>query len=250
MTVVSNIRLSSSYSRLELKCPADETLNEVYPGQFVQVEIVGSRSTFLRRPISVCDWDAATKTLTLLVRRAGAGTSALCDSPVGTTLSIIGSLGHGFDIASAGEKPLLIGGGVGCAPLLYLAKELNRQGITPDILVGARSYQDILLRDEFDTLGRLYISTDDGSEGNPGVVTLNPRIQAHSSMIFCCGPMPMMRAVAEVARRHNTQCQVSLENVMACGLGACLCCVEDTADSGNVCVCTEGPVFNIERLKW
>jgi dihydroorotate dehydrogenase electron transfer subunit len=133
--------------------------------------------------------------------------------------------------------------------MLYFGSEMKRIGLAPEFLLGARSKDDLLQLDEFKKIGVVHISTDDGSEGEHGVVTTNSILSTSWDRIYCCGPLPMMKAVAREARRIGADCEVSLENMMACGLGACLCCVEPTV-KGNVCVCSEGPVFNINQLTW
>ncbi|MCC8072402.1 MAG: dihydroorotate dehydrogenase electron transfer subunit [Bacteroidales bacterium] len=250
MMIAATVRLSSSYGLLRLS-PADGSpLLEAEPGQFVQVLVPDSPTTFLRRPISICNIDAERGELWLLVRDAGEGTRHLINLPAGSVLNIIYPLGHGFDIPEGCRRPLLVGGGVGVAPLLYLGRALRQRGVEPTFLVGARSRADLLLLDELAAIGEVVTSTDDGSYGEPGVVTLNSAFQRPDiDYIYCCGPMPMMKAVARRAVEKGVECQVSLENTMACGLGACLCCVEPTV-KGNVCVCTEGPVFNIHQLTW
>ncbi|MDE6529022.1 MAG: dihydroorotate dehydrogenase electron transfer subunit, partial [Muribaculaceae bacterium] len=116
-------------------------------------------------------------------------------------------------------------------------------------LLAAKSAKDLLEIDRFREFGNVVVSTDDGSEGSPGLVTANPVLDEKWDQYYCCGPMPMMKAIARIALDKGVACEVSLENTMACGLGACLCCVEDTAE-GHVCVCTQGPVFNVTALKW
>ncbi len=249
MRLVESQRLSPLYGLLTLRASAP--LPPMQPGQFAQVRIDGSKSTFLRRPISICSADPAAGVVRLLVRRAGAGTEALLDTPVGHLINIMLPLGRPFTIPaspSAGSL-LLIGGGVGVAPLLFLGQRMVECGLRPEFLLGARSEADLLLLDEFRALGTVHITTDDGSAGHRGVVTSHPRLQCPVGSIFCCGPAPMMKAVAAAAAKLGASCEVSLENMMACGLGACLCCVEKTV-RGNVCVCTEGPVFNINQLTW
>ena len=241
--------LSKMYSLLKLS-PADGTqLIDVHHGQFVQVAVSGSKNTFLRRPISICNIDTDRNELWLLVRLAGDGTAALLRSERGDVINLILPLGNGFSISSPSQSLLLIGGGVGVAPLLLLGRALKDAGCKPEFLLGARSANDLLLIDEFARIGKLHISTDDGSAGEMGLVTQNTVLQKKWDMIYCCGPAPMMKAVAVEARKIGAECEVSLENMMACGLGACLCCVEKTV-KGNVCVCTEGPVFNINELTW
>lgn len=222
------------------------------PGQFVQVKVDGSKTTFLRRPISINFIDEEANELWLLIRRAGDGTRHLTELSENSKINLIMPLGNGFTLPNDGVndfRVLLIGGGVGVAPLLQLGKVLRQRGVVPEFLIGARSADDLLELSLFQELGHVNISTDDGSKGEPGVVTNNTVLQRHWDFIYCCGPAPMMKAVAAKAREAGIACEVSLENMMACGLGACLCCVEKTI-KGNVCVCTEGPVFNINKLTW
>ncbi len=248
--VVANERLHDNYSLLKLT-PADGAkLPEILPGQFVEVRVDGSPQTFLRRPISVNYVDYATNELWLLVREAGAGTRVLCTLPVDALLNIVLPLGNSFSLpASADSRLLLIGGGVGVAPMLYWGKYLKEQGYTPEFLFGFRAAKDILQYEQFCQLGKVYISTEDGSLGEKGFVTQHSVLEDSFERLYVCGPKPMMQAVARYANERNVACEVSLENKMACGVGACLCCVEDTAE-GHVCVCKEGPVFNIKKLKW
>lgn len=247
--VVATEHLNGGYGLIKLQPAkaADVAGIEVLPGQFVQVEIAQSKNTYLRRPISVCNYDSATGELWLLVRRAGEGTATLIESRVGDEINLILPLGKGFSFEEYDAETLLVGGGVGVAPLLYLGRKMKERNVEPTFLLGARSSADLLLLDEFKKYGTVHVCTDDGSLGEHGVVTQHSIFSKPHSMIACCGPLPMMKAVARAA--GNARCEVSLENVMACGLGACLCCVEDTVN-GNVCVCKEGPVFNIDKLKW
>jgi dihydroorotate dehydrogenase electron transfer subunit len=138
---------------------------------------------------------------------------------------------------------------VGVAPLLYLGATLKEQGTAPTFLLGGRSAKDVLLLDEFQKYGRVLVTTEDATMGEKGFVTNHSVLNESFSQIYTCGPTPMMKAVARYATEKGIECEASLENMMACGLGACLCCVEKTKD-GNVCVCKEGPVFNIKQLLW
>ncbi len=247
--VVENRRIHAAYSLLRL-IPADNSiLPEIYPGQFVQVSVSGSKTTFLRRPISINYVNETNNELWLLVRIAGDGTQWMSELKNGETLNLLLPLGNGFSIPESPCRILLIGGGVGVAPLLQYGKVLSSKGFNPEFLLGARTEKDLLEIDCFERIGKVHISTDDGSKGEPGVVTLNSVLDKQWDKICCCGPAPMMKAVARKAREINADCEVSLENMMACGIGACLCCVEKTV-RGNVCVCTEGPVFNINELTW
>lgn len=229
-----------------------EELPEIHPGQFVEVRVDHSPTVFLRRPISINSVDSARREFTLLVAAIGDGTRQLYQLHEGDTLNCVYPLGNGFTLPSApaASKPLLVGGGVGVAPMMCLGQALKAQGVTPSFLLGARTKDDLLLLDDFRALGNVYLTTEDGSEGDRGFVTNHHVLeQQQFTMIYSCGPKPMMKAVATYARRHGIPCEVSLENMMACGLGACLCCVEPTVD-GNLCVCKDGPVFNILKLKW
>ncbi len=247
--VVENVKLADNYAILILEPESSVLTNaNIQPGQFVQIK-TPYNATYLRRPISICFVDFEHNHLWLLIRRAGDGTNAICDTESGCRLNIIYPLGKGFGLDENCRRTLLVGGGVGVAPLLYLGSRLDEMGCNPTFLLGARSAKDILLFDEFSKYGDVYISTEDGSSGEKGLVTTNHILESEFDMIYCCGPMPMMKAVAKIARKRNTECEVSLENVMACGVGACLCCVEKTVE-GNLCVCKEGPVFNINRLLW
>lgn len=248
--IVENRRLHDIYSLLILTPTQEQQLPPIKPGQFVQVAIDNSKTTFLRRPISINFVDYETNQLWLLVRKAGDGTSHLINMQPGESLNIILPLGNGFSIPSdKNTRVLLAGGGVGIAPMLYLGHHLKEQGINPEFLIGARSAKDILQLDLLQKIGIVHISTEDGSLGEKGLVTTNTILSQNIDLIYCCGPAPMMKAIANVAKNINSQCEVSLENMMACGVGACLCCVENTV-KGNVCVCTEGPVFNINQLTW
>lgn len=246
--IIKNERLSDSYSLFVLE-PINGELPEMQPGQFVQVEVPNSKSTYLRRPISINYVDYANNQLWLLVRKAGEGTSSLMKLAENDVVNLMLPLGNGFTIFP-GETMLLIGGGVGVAPLLYLGKKAKEAGANVKFLLGARTENDLLELEQFESVGDVFVSTENGGKGEKGFVTQHSVLNSGSfSRIACCGPMPMMKAVAKIAKDKSIECEVSLENVMACGLGACLCCVEDTVE-GNVCVCKEGPVFNIKRLKW
>ena len=226
-------------------------LPDMLPGQFAQLRMDLSKETYLRRPISINNVDRESNEVWFLVQMVGDGTRSLAALKPGDTLNAVLPLGNGFTLPSdSSERMLLVGGGVGIAPLLFLGKVMVEAGQKPSFLLGARRASDLMLTDIFRTLGDVYITTEDGSEGEKGLVTNHSVLgQNVFDRIAVCGPGPMMKAVARYARSVGAECEVSLENVMACGVGACLCCVEDTLD-GHVCVCKEGPVFNIKRLKW
>lgn len=244
-TVENNISLNRDCFLLALKSPI--SLQEIKPGQFVNVEVKDVADRILRRPISIHDVDLEKNILYIVVQKVGKATKKLSSVNKGEQLSIIFPLGNGF--STEGKKPLLIGGGVGTAPLLLLAKEFRRKEITPTILIGARTNEQLFLTNRYNAVGNLSISTEDGSVGEKGLVTVNSILNNDFDVVYCCGPTPMMKAVSEWAKERNIKCYVSLENRMACGIGACLCCVNETKDGHNVCVCTEGPVFNSMDIK-
>ena len=248
--ISENVQLHDNYALLKLT-PADGSpLPEMLPGQFVEVRVDRSPSTFLRRPISINFVDYPRNELWLLIRKAGEGTRTLCSLQAGESLNLVLPLGNTFTLPeSTQERVLLVGGGVGIAPMLYWGKYLKEKDYAPRFLLGFRSDKDLLQYNQFRQLGEVYISTEDGSLGEKGFVTQHSILNEPFDRLYVCGPKPMMEAVARYARERQLFCEVSLENTMACGVGACLCCVEDTVE-GHVCVCKEGPIFNIEKLKW
>lgn len=268
LTVRSVERIHERY--VLVKLTDRNPLPQMLPGQFVEVRVDGSPSTFLRRPISINFVNYDQNELWLLVATIGEGTRKIGQLHTGDVLNCVLPLGNGFTTSlSPSKHPLLVGGGVGVAPLLYLGKVLKEQGVEPTFLLGARTAKDLLMLSEFNRYGRVLVTTEDGSQGEKGFVTQHSVLsEERFDIIQCCGPTPMMKAVARYANATHTECEVSLENLMACGLGACLCCVEKVRNSEtqkhgsaddsnatgeratNVCVCKEGPVFNINRLLW
>lgn len=234
-----------------IKLTDDKPLPEMLPGQFVEVRVDNSPSTFLRRPISINNVDYDRNELWLLVAAVGDGTRQLQKLQKGDRLNCMLPLGNSFTMPTdSAQKVLLVGGGVGVAPLLYFGKRIKAMAGEPTFLLGARSAKDVLERELFKQVGRVLITTEDGSEGEKGFVTNHSILaQEHFDRISTCGPKPMMMAVARYAFKNDIECEVSLENKMACGVGACLCCVEKTVE-GNKCVCKEGPVMNIKKLTW
>lgn len=248
LEVITVEQISVRYVLLKLTHPSP--LPEIFPGQFVEVRVDSSPTTFLRRPISVNFLDKERNELWLLVAKVGSGTRSLASLKPGDTLNCILPLGKGFTMPRNFERMLLVGGGVGIAPLLLFGKLIKEIGATPTFLLGARTAADIPELDNFKALGRVMITTEDGSLGEKGFVTMHSCLKTENyDRIATCGPKPMMMAVADFARKNSIVCEASLENLMACGLGACLCCVEKTT-KGNLCVCKEGPVFNIDSLLW
>lgn len=249
LIVKENIHLHTQY--VLLKLTSSVTLPEMLPGQFAEIRIDGSPSTFLRRPISINYVDKAKNEVWFLVQLVGDGTKQLGKVQTGDVVNVMLPLGNGFTLP---EKPagnfLLVGGGVGTAPLLFLGHQLAHSGCNPVFLLGAKSHNDLLQLDQFALYGEVHTTTEDGSHGEKGYVTQHSVLNAPGfEKIYCCGPKPMMVSVAQYAKAKGIDCEVSLENTMACGIGACLCCVENTTE-GHLCVCKEGPVFNINKLLW
>jgi dihydroorotate dehydrogenase electron transfer subunit len=246
--VFENERINSDFFILDLY--TGNKLPEIKPGQFLQVRVDGSPETFLRRPISFHDVDYENNRILLLIQIAGKGTETLSKLRKDDTLNIIYPLGNSFSMPGPDEKVLLVGGGCGIAPLLYLGKCLKSAGNTPDILLGFRNSGRIIELEEYLKIGKVYLTTEDGSQGEKGFVTSHSVLSEKKyDKIYCCGPDSMMKAIAGYSKRNNIDCEVSLENLMACGIGACLCCIVETVN-GNLCTCIDGPVFNINDLKW
>jgi dihydroorotate dehydrogenase electron transfer subunit len=248
LKVIENKRLNNEFFILELE--GSNKIPEFKPGQFAQVRIDGSQDTFLRRPISVHDVNYEKNSFKLLIQVVGKGTETLSRLKVGDNLNLIYPLGNSFTLPPANDKVLLVGGGCGIAPLLFLARYLKSNGFIPDILLGFRNSARLIEYEEYQGTGNVYITTEDGSVGEKGYVTSHSVLsdKVYDS-IYCCGPDSMMKAIARYSRERNIACEVSLENLMACGIGACLCCIVDTV-KGNLCTCVDGPIFNINDLKW
>lgn len=242
--------LEDDYVVLRLTNPKGP-LPAMLPGQFVEVLVENAANVLLRRPISINYYDEKTNELWLLIHVIGKGTRGMANLNVGDTLNCLLPLGNTFSPTISNTlRPLLVGGGVGTAPMLYLGKRLFEQGVEPTFLLGGRSRINLLQLEEFERFGRVFTTTEDGSHGHQGYVTNHPILEEeHFNYIATCGPKPMMVAIARYGHSKQIETYVSLENMMACGLGACLCCVEKTI-KGNVCACTEGPIFNINELTW
>ena len=236
-TIAENTPLTPRVSRLRLLGDASAVAG---PGQFVQIRIPGFS---LRRPFSVGSKDP--DGLTVCYQAVGTGTETLRGLPPGEQLDLLTGLGNCFDLSRAGQRPLLIGGGTGASPLLYLAKELISREIQAQVLLGFGSLSEIILLEEFRALGLSpIVTTADGSFGIPGLVT--DVMDPHPGFFYACGPLPMLRAVCE---KSGASGQLSLEARMGCGFGACMGCTIRTS-RGPKRVCREGPVFDKEDLLW
>ncbi|SHE38058.1 dihydroorotate oxidase B, electron transfer subunit [Mariniphaga anaerophila] len=248
--VTDNIRLNATNFLIKLKAPG--SLPVVKPGQFVNIDIKNSTEIFLRRPFSIFEVDYNRNTLSIIVKVLGRGSKKLTEIVPGEKLSIVFPLGRHFSYPDKNDRILAVGGGSGLAPMLFLAKESGLPADNVDIIVGARSAADHVEISAYNKYGKIHLTTEDGSLGTKGFVTDHPLLRnelKNYDKVYACGPEGMMKAVAGKAKKAGVFCEVSLENLMACGFGVCLCCIEPTV-KGNSCVCTEGPVFNINDLKW
>jgi dihydroorotate dehydrogenase electron transfer subunit len=250
LLLLENKQLNKDNFLLKLQSPVP--VSDIFPGQFVNIEIKEAHEIFLRRPFSVLDVDYQEQTISLLVKILGRGSKKLTETQVGKKLSTILPLGKSYSLPNVNDRILLIGGGSGVAPMLFLAKTC---GLAPDnvhILIGAKSVSDHIDIEEYKSFGNFYFTTEDGSFGEKGYVT-NHSVFTNDltkfTKLYTCGPDLMMKAIGKIAIANSIFCEVSLENMMACGFGVCLCCVEDTK-AGHKCVCTDGPVFNVNDLKW
>ena len=235
--ILESTPLTSSVYKMVLR---GNTSAITAPGQFVNIRLEGK---FLRRPISVCDYDA--ETLTLVYKVVGSGTEQMAAMKAGETLDILTGLGNGYDLTPAGEAPLLIGGGVGVPPLYHLAKRLLAQGKAVSVILGFNTKEEIFFEEEFKALGcTVTVTTADGSYGVKGFVT--NALPENYTYFYTCGPEPMLKAVY---RATTTSGQMSFEERMGCGFGACMGCSCKTL-TGNKRICKDGPVMKKEEILW
>ncbi|MBR2182443.1 MAG: dihydroorotate dehydrogenase electron transfer subunit [Acidaminococcaceae bacterium] len=245
--VVGQRILNATTKQIDLIAP--QIAKEAVPGQFVNVQVSRRTAPLLRRPLGIACVDRNYGAISLIYRIVGDATKILADACSGDVLSIVGPLGHGFDLSA--KQPLLVGGGTGLAPLLYLAQTMVDSGIKPDVLMGGRTADDLFWKDIYlDLVERMGLTTDDGTLGTKGTVmaelpTLLRRIKY--DCVYVCGPAPMMKAVSAAVLEKGIKCQVSLEKYMACGLGACLSC-SCQGIGKRMKVCQDGPVFRAEEV--
>lgn len=240
-----------NYSTYIIELEAAEPLVPVRPGNFAEIEINHSPNVFLRRPFSIFDINGNNNTLSFYVKVIGEGTRVLGRARKGDKVNIIYPLGNAFNMPEAGHT-LVVAGGSGIAPFILYAKALQKANKAVTFLFGARKAEDIVLTEMFRPYGEVLVTTEDGLAGEKGLVTQHSIFSSPQfpyGHVVTCGPEPMMKAVASIARQKGVPCEASLENTMACGFGACLCCIVETVD-GNKCVCTEGPVFSTNQLTW
>ena len=259
--VISNTRLSPDYNVIALAAP--DIATDAAPGQFVMVKVAGDASPLLRRPFSVFEVlraNGRVEGLTLLSKRIGTTTHLLFNAKAGDVVSCLGPLGRPFDLVDPPTDAVMVAGGVGLAPFATLAEGLLARGTAVTLVYGARTDRELFYLEWFRTRGvRVVLSTEDGSAGDRGRVTvpLERELQAARNrdvMIYACGPEPMLEAVALVATRHGRRSQVSVERVMGCGLGGCYSCVIPVRNGAHgqhyVRSCIAGPVFSGDEIVW
>ena len=238
-TVLENKKIAKDVFLMVLE---GDTQYITAPGQFINILVEGF---YLRRPISICDWDD--KTITIIYKVVGKGTEAMAEMLPGKKLDILTGLGNGFTAKEGSEKPLVIGGGVGAPPMYGVAKHLVEKGLKPTVILGFTSKDDVFYEEEFKALGcEVYVTTNDGSYGTKGFVTDVIKNLEGYDYFYTCGPLPMLKAVA-----MGTECsgQLSFEERMGCGFGGCMGCSCKTL-TGNKRICTEGPVLLKEEIIW
>ena len=240
--IISKQAVAKGIFDLTIKCPEIAEITKA--GQFAQVSAEGF---FLRRPISICDIDKEKGTIRLVFEVRGKGTDKISELNKGDSIDIIAPLGNGFKVLD-GKKAICIGGGIGTPPMVGIAKEYGKNAT---VISGFRSANAVILQDDFKAQGNeTILCTDDGTSGIHGFVTdaLKEKLQTEKpDIIYACGPMPMLKSVVTIAEEYGIESQVSLEQRMACGVGACLVCVCRTVKDGKEIfshVCTDGPVFD------
>ncbi len=249
--VLSKEEVVDNIFKLRFFCP--EIASSVAPGQFVHVECGKDKSFILRRPFSV-HRQINKDVFEILFQVVGKGTSSLAEMEIGCRLSVIGPLGNGFEVSNDCKSNLLIAGGIGVAPLVFLAEKLLSAEIDFDMLIGCINCKKVIPFELQNNIrDRVYYATDDGSLGFEGttadLLLEYLRQNGKPSKIFACGPEPMLKRVALIAGQNEISCFLSLEERMACGVGACLSCVCKTK-SGYKRVCADGPIFNASDIIW
>ena len=233
--IKSNEQIAKNVYRMQL---AGDTAG-ILPGQFVNIRVAGQ---FLRRPISVCN--ITDGILTIIYKVVGVGTEAMSHLPIGTQLDVLTVLGNGYDLTKAGDAPLLVGGGVGVPPMYMLARQLRKMDKNVRVILGFKTKDEVFYEEEFRALGcDVIVTTVDGSHGVKGFVT--NALDGQQSYYYTCGPLPMIKALLQAAGIHG---EVSMEERMGCGFGACMGCTIQTTQ-GPKRVCKEGPVFPAEILQ-
>ncbi len=263
--ILANQEIAPDYYRMKILAPGYSKI--ATPGQFVMLRVQQVFSPLLRRPFGIfrigfspgdCDGMVEKEYIEIIYKVVGSGTEIMRELHRGDRIELLGPLGHGFDLQGSTEEKILVGGGIGLVPLYMLAEELVKTSKVR-LLMGGRTRDDIITVTEFERLGvETYVSTEDGSLGEEGLVTqvLERKLAKYpTASVFTCGPMPMIDAVQKICNENGVSLQVSLEALMACGVGACLGCVvkgdgHSDSEPHYLCTCKQGPVFRAEELDW
>ncbi|MBQ9068004.1 MAG: dihydroorotate dehydrogenase electron transfer subunit [Eggerthellaceae bacterium] len=250
-SVRSNEQVGPNLFLIEIEAPRIASV--LLPGQFVHVKVPGMESHLLRRPFSVYRTDASSNVLSILYQVVGFGTDVLSHLLPATSLCASGPIGSHWELPDGSASPLLVGGGVGAAPLYLFAQELSNSGVGATVVIGAQTKEALVTLGAYEDLPGISVvaATDDGTFGYAGFCTEPARtfVEDGADFVACCGPEMLMRIVAEMAARAGVPCAVSMERRMACGVGACLSCVVDTADGKKRC-CIDGPIFDAREVVW
>ena len=274
--VVENTRLGEGLYLMVLDAPEIVKLTQC--GQFVHIAC--GEGHLLRRPISICTWQGSHLRIVFQVK--GDGTKWLSERKVGDVLDVLGPLGHGFDVQALGDRPIFIGGGIGVPPMLGCVRTAVEKGAQPAAILGFRNKGAVILEDDFRDECETFVTTDDGTYARHGFVTdvLKEQVAGATGVAAChlllqhigdkadvlkeqvagatgvaaCGPKPMLKAIAAIAKEAGVPCQVSMEERMGCGIGACLVCAcalkSENGETRYGHVCKDGPVFNAEEVEW
>lgn len=263
--VLSNQEISPNYYRMRIMAPGYDASAQA--GQFVMFRVQRSLPPLLRRPFGIfrtgflppdCEGMPPKEYIEIVYKVVGLGTEIMQELHYGDQVELLGPLGQGFDLGAPDDEKVLVGGGIGLVPLYMLAEKLEKPS-TARLLMGGRTRDDIIAVTEFERLGvETYVSTEDGSLGEEGLVTrvLERKLEKYpKATVYACGPMPMIDAVQKICKQHRVPLQVSLEALMACGVGACLGCVVKGAGHSDenpryLCTCKLGPVFDADFLDW
>ena len=259
--VILQERVGSGFYCMELLAP--EIVQKAKPGQFVHIQVNRVLEPLLRRPISIHNIDRDKGTLKLLYQVVGKGTEILSKAVIDQSLSVLGPLGKGFTLPDSGQKVIVVGGGIGIAPLLFLLKELTARSISVEVYLGARSKEFLLALQEINSLGfSPKVATEDGSMGYHGKITAlmekdfsDNNNSVGQAMVYACGPKPMLKSLAKLLLIKDFPFEVSLEEHMGCGVGACLSCackIKASNEEGYLYrhVCVDGPVFDGKEVVW
>ena len=237
-----------------MRLESPQIAEQVQPGQFVHMKLEGLEAHILRRPFSVFDVSVEKGTISIIYQVVGEGTDYMTSMEKGKTVDLIGSVGHGWTVPEAGQRVLIVGGGVGAAPLYILSKQAKKAGAKVDIVLGAATHDALVtLPFYIETHGiEPVCATDDGTYGYHGFCTEPVKellAKSHYDKVYVCGPELLMHIIANVCAEAGVACELSMERRMACGVGACLSCIVETVD-GRKRSCVDGPVFPAEKVVW